>query len=347
MARSHHNTKKRTFTHLTEFDRGQIQALRKQGKTLQAIADEIGCHISTISRELKRGSVTQRRSDLTEYQAYFAEVGQRIYESNRSRCGAKYKLVQASEFIQYAVEKIQKDHWSPDAVCGYAKTQKLFDGRDMVCTKTLYRYIELGLLPVKNLDLPSKVSRNTKKKRVRQHKKVLGTSIEQRPAHIDKREEFGHWEIDTVLGSRSKGSAVLLTLTERKTRKEHILKMHQRTSECVNLAIQTLKQMYGSLFPSLFKTITADNGSEFSELSKALEANQAVYYTHPYTSCERGTNERHNGLIRRFIPKGKSLDDIDEKQIAYVENWCNTLPRKILGYRSPQKVFLDELIQIA
>lgn len=104
MARSHHNTKKRTFTHLTEFDRGQIQALRKQGKTLQAIADEIGCHKSTISRELKRGSVTQRRSDLTEYQAYFAEVGQRIYESNRSRCGAKYKLVQASEFIQYAVE---------------------------------------------------------------------------------------------------------------------------------------------------------------------------------------------------------------------------------------------------
>jgi len=62
---------------------------------------------------------------------------------------------------------------------------------------------------------------------------------------------------------------------------------------------------------------------------------------------QRGTNERHNGLIRRFIPKGKSLDDIDEKQIAYVENWCNTLPRKILGYRSPQKVFLDELIQIA
>jgi len=111
-----------------------------------------------------------------------------VYESNRSRCGAKYKLIQTTDFIHFAVQKIRDDHWSPDAVCGYAKTQRLFDG-EWVCTKTLYRYIDLGLLPIKNIDLPLKVSRNTKKKRTRQHKKMLGTSIEQRPRHIDERLE--------------------------------------------------------------------------------------------------------------------------------------------------------------
>ncbi|MGG4036465.1 IS30 family transposase [Paenibacillus cisolokensis] len=345
MAHSHHNTEKRTFTHLTAFDRGQIQALHKQGKPLQTIADEIGCHKSTISRELKRGSVTQRRSDLTEHTVYFPDTGQAVYEKNRSRCGAKYKLAEASEFIQFAVEKILKDHWSPDAICGYVKAQKQFENA-RVCTKTLYHYIDLGLLSVKNIDLPLKVSRNTKKKRIRQHKKVLGTSIEQRPAHIDEREEFGHWEIDTVLGSRAKGAA-LLTLTERKTRNEHILKIDQKTAECVKQALQALKQSYGSSFSKVFKTITADNGSEFSELSQALDTDQKVYYTHPYTSSERGTNERHNGLIRRFIPKGKSIDDIDESIIDYVENWCNTLPRKILGYRSPNDVYHEEVKSIA
>jgi IS30 family transposase len=323
MARSHHNTKKRTFTHLTAFDRGQIQALHNQGKTQQEIADSIGCNKSTISRELKRGSVIQRKSDLTEYLAYYADVGQRVYDMNRSRCGAKYKLARVADFIEFAVSKFQKDHWSPDAICGYVKTHSLFDGM-VVCTKTLYGYIDIGLLPMKNIDLPMKVSRNTKKKRTRQHKKVLGTSIEHRPQHINERQEFGHWEIDTVLGSNKKGAA-LLTLTERKTRKEHILRIDQKTADAVKQAIQDLKQLYGNAFPEVFKSITSDNGSEFTELKNAINADQPieVYYTHPYTSCERGSNERHNGLIRRFIPKGKSIDTIDPSLIRYVEQWCN------------------------
>lgn len=345
MARSHHTTEKRTFSHLTEINRGQIYALHKQGYTMQAIADEIGCHKSTISRELKRGSVTQRRSDLTEHTVYFPDTGQAVYEKNRSRCGAKYKLAEVPAFIRFAVEKMQRDHWSPDAICGYVKARKQFENAS-VCTKTLYRYIDLGLLPVKNIDLPLKVSRNTKAKRIRQHKKVLGTSIELRPAHIDQREEFGHWEIDTVLGSRTKGAA-LLTLTERKTRTEHILKIGQKTAECVKQALQEIKQTYGSMFSRVFKTFTADNGSEFSELNQALDPDQQVFYTHPYTSYERGTNERHNGLIRRFIPKGKSINEIDGILIAYVENWCNTLPRKILGYRTPSELYQEELKSVA
>ncbi|SFL59885.1 IS30 family transposase, partial [Salibacterium qingdaonense] len=92
---------------------------------------------------------------------------------------------------------------------------------------------------------------------------------------------------------------------------------------------------------------TSDNGSEFSELTEAVDCDQvSVYYTHPYTSSERGTNERHNGLIRRFIPKGQSIDDLDDTVIAYVENWCNTLPRKILGYQSPNDRFEQGLASV-
>ena len=94
----------------------------------------------------------------------------------------------------------------------------------------------------------------------------------------------------------------------------------------------------------MFKTITTDNGSEFSRLSELEElAETLIFYTHPYTSCEKGTNERHNGIIRKFIPKGKRISDFDVDYIAYIEIWCNSLPRKILNYRTPDEVFEDEL----
>jgi IS30 family transposase len=341
MAHTHHTTTKRSFTHLSAIDRGRIEVLRKQGHTLQAIADEIGCHKSTISRELKRGSVLQRRSNLSEHYVYFPDRGQTVYEQNRLRCGAKMKLLRVCAFINYAIKQIRREGWSPDAVCGYAKAQNRFH-QASVCTKTLYHYIDLGLLPIRNIDLPVKVSRNTKKPRLRQHKRKLGASIEERPTEIETRGTFGHWEIDTVIGTKNKG-AVLLTLTERKTRFEHIVKLNEKTATCVEQALKELKQHYGAKFTKVFKTITADNGPEFSRLSQVVESDQHVYFAHPYTSCERGTNERHNGLIRRFIPKGKSMDFIDPDLIATVEHWCNMLPRKILKYDSPSVVYHTEL----
>jgi IS30 family transposase len=103
----------------------------------------------------------------------------------------------------------------------------------------------------------------------------------------------------------------------------------------------------GHDFIRVFKTITSDNGLEFSELSKLEETGETkVYFAHPYTSCERGTNERHNGLLRRFIPKSKRIDGYSFDEIAFVSNWCNTLPRKILGYKTPEELFEIQLDQI-
>ncbi len=160
---------------------------------------------------------------------------------------------------------------------------------------------------------------------------------------MDDRTEFGHWEIDTVLGKRAK-EAALLTLTERQTRREIIYKIGGKDASEVRQALTSIQETFGETFSTIFKTITSDNGSEFADLSDSLkESETEVYYTHPYTSSERGTNERHNGLIRRFIPKGKSMEDIPLEVIQHVETWCNTLPRKILGYQTPEERFQEEV----
>jgi len=183
-----------------------------------------------------------------------------------------------------------------------------------------------------------KLRRSTKATKSRKHKKVLGTSIEERPKSIETREEFGHWEIDTVLGHKSNDDA-LLTLVERKTRRKIIRRIPSKTAPAVTDSLQDIFTGIPDM-RNTFKSITADNGSEFSELSeqgKGLGID--VYFSHPYASWERGTNERHNGLIRRFIKKGQPIHSYTNECIEEVENWMNTLPRKILEYQTPAEKF--------
>ncbi len=150
------------------------------------------------------------------HEAYFPETGQAVYEQRRKSSGKQLKLLQVSDFIEYAVRQIIDHKWSPDAVVGHVKKQGLFKKR-VVCAKTLYNYIDQGLIAVKNIDLTLKVAINTKKNHVCKNKKVLGKSISERPPEIELRDEFGHWEIDTVIGKKS-GDEALLTITKRKTR---------------------------------------------------------------------------------------------------------------------------------
>ncbi len=122
----------------------------------------------------------------------------------------------------------------------------------MVCTKTLYNYIDLGFMDVKNTDLPMKLRRNTKLARVKKHKKKLGTSISQRPIDIDNRTKFGHWEIDTVIGEKSKYYNVLLTIVERKTRYSMVLKAIAKTAPAVTDALNRVRNLFGEKFSKVF-----------------------------------------------------------------------------------------------
>ncbi len=136
-------------------------------------------------------------------------------------------------------------------------------------------------------------------------------------------------------------------MVERTTRHIITLEISGKGSSSVTEGLTLLKSEYGDRFSRVFKTITSDNGLEFSELSKLEETGETkVYFAHLYTSCERGTNEQHNGLLRRFIPKSKRIDGYSFDEIAFVSDWCNTLPRKILGYKTPEELFEIQLGQI-
>ena len=339
MTQDNYTTRKKTFKHLNYEKRKIIEELLSDNVPKSKIANLLHISRSTLYEEIKRGTIIQRNSDLTEYTKYFADAGQAVYEQNRKNCRKPYKIVEAMEFIEYAEEQILTNKMSPDTLCGRAKMTNQFS--KTVCTKTLYNYIDLGLLKVKNIDLPLKVKLNKKNQRVRKNRRVLGESIEKRAERINQRKEFGHWEIDTVIGRKTKGS-VLLTLDERVTRKRIIIKIKNKTAEAVKDSLLKIYDSFGNNASMIFKSITSDNGSEFAKLKEALPSVD-IYYSHPYSSFERGTNEKQNSLIRYFYPKGSSFDNVDETSIMRVEDWINNLPRKFAKYFNSNELFNMEL----
>lgn len=178
---------------------------------------------------------------------------------------------------------------------------------------------------------------------------AAGTSIEHRPVDIDTREEFGHWEMDSVMGQQGKSKNALVVLTERKTRYEKIFKVKDHTAASVVKCINSLERKWGRLFSDIFKTITVDNGTEFADCEgiekkdKKGKKRTEVYYCHPYCSSERGSNENQNRMIRRHIPKGTNFDRKTKKDIQKVEDWLNNYPRPMFGGRSSQELYEEEM----
>lgn len=326
--------------HLTLTDRVKIELLTNDGLSAYAIARSLDRPINTILNELRRGTVDQIKAGKT-VKVYFADAGQARYQQNRKGCGRKYQALECADFIGHVERQVLEGDWSVDAAVGRAVAFGTFT--KTVCAKTIYNYIDLGLIRIKNTHLPLKLRRNPKSTTIRINKRILGNSISERPEHIEERQEFGHWEIDTVIGSKSKEDEVILTIVERKTRNTLIRKIPSKTAEAVMAEVRHLMQEFGSMFSSVFKTITSDNGSEFASLSSLADTNTGVYFTHPYSSFERGTNERHNGLLRRFIPKGKRISNYSLEAILRIEEWINGLPRRILGYKTPEELFEAEL----
>ena len=222
-----------------------------------------------------------------------------------------------------------------------------FTRNQIVCTKTLYNYVDLGLLGIKNIDLPEKLRRSRRKPVIHENKRILGRSIEERPTEVLERKEFGHWECDLVIGSKSGSDDAVLTMVERMTREFWMIRIPGKDPNSVMSAFAKLRSTFSEHWNDIFKTITTDNGLEFSSLSGLEEISETlVYFAHPYTSCEKGSVERHNGLLRRFMPKGRRIDSFTDEQISQVELWCNSLPRKILGYQTPDELFEAELDRI-
>jgi len=235
MTNNNGSTKKRKFKHLNYEKRGIIERLLKKGTPKTEIAEILGISRSTLYEEIKRGTAGQPRSGLTTYKIYYADAGQRIYEENRKNSRKPYKLSKAAGFIDYAEKEILENKKTPDVICGRVKTTGEF--KEIVYAKTLYNYIDKGLIKVKNIDLPLRVKINKKVRKVRKNRRILEESIETRPKIINERKEFGHWEIDTVTGKRNE-SAVLLTPDKRLARKRIIVKTENKTTQAVTKGLK-------------------------------------------------------------------------------------------------------------
>ena len=344
MSQQNYTVKRRKNKHLTIRERYKIEVLLKEKMSPFDIAKRLERHVRTIEREIKRGTVRLLNSDLSYREEYCADAAQRIYDENSKNKGPGLKIGKDHKLAKHIEKKIIKHKYSPDAVIGEIKVKGL-KFETSICTKTLYNYIDQGVFAnITNKDLP--VKKNGKKGNYRKvkiaHKNLKGTSIEERPAKVEKREEYGHWEMDCVVGKRGDGKATLLVLSERKRREQIIYKMPDQTQESVIRILDILERKHGKHFKEKFKTITVDNGSEFlnfkdmeRSIKKPGKQRTKIYYAHPYSSWERGTNENSNKLIRRFIPKGTDIGKISKRKIKYIEKWMNNYPRRILGYKSP------------
>lgn len=332
--------------HLNFAQRVLIQIRMQDGWTPYGIAKELGCSANTVRNELRRGTPELYWGKQKKYDAVTA---QQIYEGHRINSHRTPSFQKVRKFLKVVELRFKEKQWSFDACVGYSRENREFSKQEMVCTKTLYNYADRGILNIKNIDLPQKVRRKTGKKtpHVRKNKTRLGRSIEERPPCVDSRERFGDWELDLVIGSKSKGDQVLMTLLERKTRYYRIIRLPDKSAPSVMKAFEQLHNEYKELFSLIFKTITTDNGSEFSLLSSLEQISDTkVFFAHPYSSFEKGANERHNGILRRFIPKGKRIDSLSDDELSSIENWTNTLPRSILNYDTPRSLFRKALASL-
>jgi len=338
---------KKGSKHLTYEDRLKIEALVDNGMRPPQIAAYFGRDVSGIYRELHRGEYTRLTTELKEVTAYSADIAQQDYHYKASAKGAPLKIAKDFAFADFVEQKVIHEKYSPAAALAAIQ----LEGRQFateICVKTLYNYIDSGIfLHLKNDSLLIKGKRKlkTKSKNSYRIKCPLCTSIEERQEDINDRRTFGHWEMDTVIGKAKGSGPVLLVLTERLTRYEIIMKMKSKTTSEVIRCLNRLERKLGTRFRQVFETITVDNGSEFMDtegMEKSCRTKRKrvkVYYCHPYSSWERGSNENANGIIRRFIPKGTSIDQYSDQEIARVQRWINNYPRKLLGYQTAQSLF--------
>jgi len=347
MEQGNHNTEKGKWKQICEKERYKIEALFEQGLTPAQIgaALEPKRDRRTIEREIAQGLTKQLDWELREKLIYLADVGQRKHNEKAANKGRAYKIGYDHKLAQHIESKIKNEKYSPDAVIGEIK-EKGLSFQVTICTKTLYNYIDSGFfLNISNKDLP--VKKDGKKRKYRQIRKVAlnntkGRSIEERPPEVESREEYGHWEMDCVVGS---SRACLLVLTERMRRQEMIFKIPAKTQKHVIAVIDRLEKRYKASFNKMFKSITMDNGSEFLDMQglenscrKPGTKRTTCYYAHPYSSWERGSNENQNKLIRRFVPKGSNIGKLSNKDVSRIENWINNYPRKIFGYKSANQM---------
>jgi IS30 family transposase len=314
------------YTQLSQELRYQIYSFNKAGWTQCSIAKEIGVHQATISRELSRN---KGKKEYSPKQAHKKSI---------KRKQQKRVFVKITESLKDRIVKYIRKKWSPDQISNYLKKKNIF-----ISHESIYQLI------IKDKKSGGKLYTHLRcqKKRKKRYGSIdrrgsikNRVSIDFRPTIVDKRNRFGDWEADLIVGQGQKGYCV--TLVERKTRFTIISTVSsKKAAEVRDVIIKQLLPYKESL-----KTITFDNGKEFAlheDIAKTL--NIQCFFAHPYHSWERGTNENTNGLIRQYFKKNMSLDNLTQKDTQYVMNQLNYRPRKVIGFCFPIDLFWRHVVQ--
>ena len=309
--------------HLTLEEREVIARMRSRGRSQTKIARRLGRADSTISRELQRNRSRN---------GYWAVAAQKQAERRRRRRPRVCKL-QRPEVRRYVQERLRQ-RWSPDQIAARSRDDFPRDRQRQVSHQTIYAWIKAEEAAGRHWRRYLRSAGWKRRGRENCGRLAASTSIEGRPAVVDRRGRYGDWEGDTVVGKSHRGGAV--TLVERKS--GYLL-----LGRVGNLQAATVRQSAAELYrttpPALRKTLTLDNGKEFAEHQQlAAEASLKIYFAKPYCAWQRGSNENTNGLIRQFFPKGTDLARIPTHQFTKVQDFLNNRPRKRLGYRTPVEV---------
>ncbi len=357
MAKKVHAAVRRKGQHLTEQDRYDIERLLKQGWSKKQIAEALGCCLATVYNEIKRGQYDHTvKGNYKEVKKYSAEYSWNKYTKELKKKGTVPKLILDPKLVDVLKELLTKEKYSPEAALHVINSSEYSYKVKITSKNTIYAAIKRGLIKGVNLvDLPDcgyhrmKKSSEEGKKNKTHKRKIKGDSIENRPAEVATRDIFGHWEMDTVKG-KQKNKKCILVLTERKTRFEIMEILKSNTTAEVCKAMNRIEKRYGASFYTIFKTITVDNGAEFQDcegMQKALNRvgnRTKIYYCHPYTSCERGSNENINRMIRRWWRKGMDFDSrLERNRLKRSEAWLNDYPRKKLGGKTSRQCFINEI----
>ncbi len=341
----------KVYSQMTFAKRIKLETMFSLKMSKVEIARNMGISLKTVYNEWNRGKYTHLKSDLTKETRYSAEKAQQIRDYNVTARGTIPKLMKDRKLAKCLEEKIVEG-LSPEAAVEVMKrTGEMNKFTTTVCVKTVYNSIDAGYFQkITNKELPVKRNKKkSKKKVIRQKRACPGKSIEERPDFIAERNDFGHMEMDSVIGKREKGNT-LLTIVERKTRQIIIRKQPDKTAASVVKTLDQLEKEMGDNFYKIFKTITVDNGTEFADV-KGIERSclypgkkrTTVYYCHPYSSWERGTNENNNRMVRRKVPKGISFDRMTPKEIQEIQDWINNYPRRMFNFRSSNELYKEEM----
>ena len=312
-----------SYHQITREERYTISALRRQGEPTSRIAAVLGRHRSSVHREIRRNQCNDGW-----YRPFKADSRTRGRRS-RSRRNRQFE---ARDFAM--VEALLRLKWSPEQVSGYLKRENILD----ISHETIYLYIWADKGAGGDLYTHLRVASRERRKRYGAYDsrgRLAGKRhISERSHDIETRESFGHWEVDTMLGSGDRNCVV--TLVERKSRFTLIGKLKARTSKQLNNRLLKIIRRHRKRI----KTITADNGTEFHGY-KSIEHDTGVkfYFATPHHSWERGTNENTNGLIRQYLPKSKSMASVNQHQCNEIAAQLNSRPRKTLSFFTPEECF--------